>query len=104
MAVDKLVGEFGASAKAKLAAGGQPEDQLRAPLENLLHGLAELVGLPAGALVLSGEKSLAELRTRPDYAVEVQRRWSALSKSRHPARARTRAALQPSTTRNSGSG
>lgn len=73
MAVNKLVGEFGAAAKAKLAAGGQPEDQLRAPLENLLHGLAELNGFPAGALVLTGEKSLAELRTRPDYAVEVQR-------------------------------
>jgi hypothetical protein len=29
----KTVGEFGASAKAKLNEGGQPEDQLRNPLE-----------------------------------------------------------------------
>lgn len=72
MSVQKLVGEFGAAAKPKLAAGGQPEDQLRGPLENLMQGLASIVGLPKGALVLTGEKSLAELRTRPDYAVEVQ--------------------------------
>ena len=70
-AVQKLVGEFGAAAKPKLAAGGQPEDQLRGPLENLMQGLADLAGLPKGAVVLTGEKSLAELRTRPDYAVEV---------------------------------
>lgn len=72
-AVQNLVGEFGAAAKPKLAGGGQPEDQLRGPLENLLQGLAEQAGLPAGALVLVGEKSLAELHTRPDYAVEVHK-------------------------------
>ncbi|MCP9221490.1 N-6 DNA methylase [Erythrobacter sp. LQ02-29] len=72
MSVQKLVGEFGAAAKPKLAAGGQPEDQLRGPLENLMHSLAELAGLPKGALVMTGEKSLADLRTRPDYGVEVQ--------------------------------
>ena len=33
--VKKAVGEFGASAKAKLNEGGQPEDQLRNPLEQL---------------------------------------------------------------------
>ncbi|WP_420606268.1 type ISP restriction/modification enzyme [Novosphingopyxis sp.] len=70
--MQKLVGEFGAAARQKLEAGGQPEDQLRGPLENLLHGLAGLAGLPGGALVLTGEKSLADLHTRPDYAVEVQ--------------------------------
>lgn len=67
--VQKLVGEFGGAVKPKLAGGGQPEDQLRGPLENLLAGLAETAGLPKGALTLTGEKSLAELRTRPDYAV-----------------------------------
>lgn len=72
--VQKLVGEFGAAAKSKLAVhGGQPEDQLRGPLENLLHGLAQCAGLPKGALVLSGENSLSELRTRPDYAVEMHK-------------------------------
>lgn len=73
-AVQKLVGEFGIVAKAKLAVpGGQPEDQLRGPLENLLHGLSECAGLPKDALVLSGENSLSELRTRPDYAVEMKK-------------------------------
>lgn len=33
----KAVGEFGASAKAKLGEGGQPEDQLRNPLERLVR-------------------------------------------------------------------
>ena len=68
MTVQKLVGDFGAAVKPKLAGGGQPEDQLRGPLENLLAGLAEITGLPNGALTLTGEKSLAEMRTRPDYA------------------------------------
>ncbi|WP_301750474.1 type ISP restriction/modification enzyme [uncultured Erythrobacter sp.] len=72
--VQKLVGDFGVVAKAKLGVpNGQPEDQLRGPLENLLHGLAECAGLPKDALVLSGENSLSELRTRPDYAVEMHK-------------------------------
>jgi hypothetical protein len=38
--IKKAVGEFGASAKAKLNEGGQPEDQLRNPLEQLFAALA----------------------------------------------------------------
>lgn len=71
MTVQKLVGEFGAAVKPKLAGGGQPEDQLRGPLENLLHGISEATGKAKGALTLTGEKSLADLRTRPDYAVSL---------------------------------
>ena len=71
--INKLVGEFGAAAKAKLNEGGQPEDQLRNPIEQLFASLAEEIGLPKGALTLIGEKSLAELRTRPDFAVNVQK-------------------------------
>jgi len=71
--VKKAVGKFGASAKAKLNEGGQPEDQLRNPLEQLFHDLAELTGLSATALTLVGEKSLAELHTRPDFAVQVNK-------------------------------
>ena len=71
MTVQKLVGEFGAAVKPKLAGGGQPEDQLRGPLENLLHGIAQATGKAKGALTLTGEKSLADLRTRPDYAVSL---------------------------------
>jgi hypothetical protein len=48
--VADAVSNFGASAKAKLsnvAITGAPEDQLRGPLEALLHDLAEIGGLPA---------------------------------------------------------
>jgi hypothetical protein len=41
------IARFGAEAKAKLAnpgATGEPEDQLRAPLEELFADLAELCG------------------------------------------------------------
>jgi hypothetical protein len=45
-----------------------PEDQLRAPLEQLLHEVAAALGVE---LVLIGEASLAALGVRPDYAVNV---------------------------------
>jgi len=66
------VAEFGAAAKAKLnnpAASGAPEDQLRAPLEALIADLAKLTG---SCVVLVGESSLADLKTRPDYAVTLK--------------------------------
>lgn len=67
------VGEFGASAKAKLNQGGQPEDQLRNPIEQLFAALSAECGLAKGALQLIGEKSLSDLRTRPDFAVQVNK-------------------------------
>ncbi|SHN55148.1 type ISP restriction/modification enzyme [Erythrobacter sanguineus] len=70
--IEKAVGEFGASASAKLAGGdGQPEDQLRAPLEALFAQIAAILNPAVKNLVMTGETSLAELRTRPDYAVKV---------------------------------
>ncbi len=72
--VASAVSNFGASAKAKLtnvAISGAPEDQLRGPLEALLHDLAEIGGLPAKAINLVGETTLDHLKTRPDYAVTV---------------------------------
>lgn len=66
---------FGIAAKRKLsnvAASGEPEDQLRTPIERLIDDLANLVGLPKGAVALVGESSLSHLQTRPDYAVTVQ--------------------------------
>jgi hypothetical protein len=74
--INKAVGEFGKEATAKLSnpsASGQPEDQLRGPLETLLHALAAEAGLPAGEIALVGESSLAAMNTRPDYAVTVQK-------------------------------
>lgn len=69
------VSAFGAQAKAKLAnpaVTGEPEDQLRAPFESLLAEMAVLCGLQPSAVVAVGESSLAELKTRPDFAVSVR--------------------------------
>ena len=70
-AAAKAVNSFGAAAKAKLAniaASGQPEDQLRGPLEALIPALAAAAGI-AGEVVLVGETALSDLKTRPDYSV-----------------------------------
>ena len=68
------VARFGKSAKAKLgnpSIAGAPEDQLRAPFEQLVGDMAALCGFAPGAVVAVGEASLAALHTRPDYAITV---------------------------------
>lgn len=70
--LNDAISTFGAAAKAKLAnpsATGAPEDQLRAPFEQLLADVAALIQFPANAVVAVGESTLADLKTRPDYAV-----------------------------------
>ncbi len=70
--MESAVAAFGVATRHKLssaAAQGEPEDQLRGPLEVLLTDLAELCGLAPARLTLVGESSLAQLRTRPDFAV-----------------------------------
>jgi hypothetical protein len=72
--VESVVAKFGAKAKEKLAnpgATGQPEDQLRAPFEQLLADFAMLCNLPAGAVTAVGESSQKDIKTRPDYSVTV---------------------------------
>lgn len=74
LTLSAAISRFGTAAKAKLAnpvATGQPEDQLRAPLEHLIGDLAELCRFPRSAVVAIGESSLSDLKTRPDYAVTV---------------------------------
>lgn len=69
-----IVSAFGAAAKRKLAnvaASGGPEEQLRTPLEALVHDLAELSGIPRAAVTLVGESTLSHLSSRPDYAATV---------------------------------
>ncbi len=69
-----IVSAFGQAAKAKLSsasAQGEPEDQLRAPFEQLLKDMAQLTGLPKDKVVAVGETRLAEHHIRPDYAVTV---------------------------------
>lgn len=75
LTLNSAISTFGTAAKAKLAniaASGQPEDQLRAPLERLIADLAELCRLPRNEVATVGETSLAGLRTRPDYAVTIR--------------------------------
>lgn len=70
--LSQAVSKFGKAAKAKLtsvAAAGEPEDQLRIPFEELLLDLAELLGQPRNAIVVIGESSVSDLKTRPDFAV-----------------------------------
>ena len=74
--IASAVGAFGAAAKEKLAniaASGEPEDQLRAPFEQLLGDMAELANIPRAEVTAVGESSLSELKTRPDYAITVHR-------------------------------
>ena len=71
----KAISRFGAEAKAKLSnpsATGEPEDQLRAPLEGVFADLAELCGFKREWLSAVGESSLAALKTRPDYAITLR--------------------------------
>lgn len=72
--LEQIISRYGASAKAKLsspAISGAPEDQLRAPMEELVGALAGLGGHLPGAVTLVGESTLSALGTRPDYAVTV---------------------------------
>jgi len=75
LTIESAVAAFGGQAKAKLnnvAATGQPEDQIRAPFEQLLMQMAELCGLRQNAVAAVGESSVSDLRTRPDYAISVE--------------------------------
>ncbi len=70
----QAVSAFGKAATARLSspvATGEPEDQLRGPFENLLQQLAPLCGFKPGTVVAVGESSIADLKTRPDYAITV---------------------------------
>lgn len=72
MTFEGAVSAFGLAARAKLsnvAVTGEPEDQLRAPLEKFLRDLAHLIGFDPDAIVAVGESALGDLKTRPDYAV-----------------------------------
>ena len=61
LTIDTAIATFGAAARAKLsntAATGQPEDQIRAPFEQLLLDIATLSGFPTGSVVAVGESSV----------------------------------------------
>lgn len=67
-AIAAALSVFGAAVKPKLAGPGQPEDQMRGPLETLLISVAKDLGLSLNPV---GETSLSDLKLRADYAIEV---------------------------------
>ena len=76
MTLNEAIARFGREAKSKLAnpsASGSPEDQLRAPLEALFADLAALTGISPSDVVAVGETSLADIKTRPDYALTLRK-------------------------------
>ncbi|HTU20369.1 MAG TPA: N-6 DNA methylase, partial [Gemmataceae bacterium] len=75
LTLQSALARYGAQAKAKLhnvAATGEPEDQLRAPLEGLIDDLANLCGFPRNAVEAVGESTITALHTRPDYAITLR--------------------------------
>lgn len=69
------ISNFGIAAHKKLSnpsAKGEPEDQLRAPFEQLLRDMAVLSGFAPEHITAVGETSLSDLKTRPDYSITVQ--------------------------------
>lgn len=76
LSLRSAIATFGRTAKTKLSnpgARGEPEDQLRAPLETLLDDLAELCGLARSEVAAVGESAIAAFKTRPDYAVTYRK-------------------------------
>lgn len=72
--LETAVSAFGAAAKAKLSnpgVTGQPEDQLRRPIEDLVLSIAEMAGFARKDIILVGETRLADLHIRPDYAITL---------------------------------
>lgn len=68
--VGDAVSRFGAAVADRFGTGGgEPEDLLRGPFENLLAELSAIVGV--SRVVPAGEHHLADERVRPDYAVHV---------------------------------
>ena len=76
LTLQSVVAAFGAAAKAKLAnvaAAGEPEEQLRSPLETLVGDMVELCGIRRTAVTCVGESALSDLKTRPDFAITKSR-------------------------------
>ena len=74
--LQEAISRFGAEAKAKLAGfsiSGQPEDQLRAPLEQLIKSLGVIAGFAGDDINPIGETLISGMQTRPDYAVEYRK-------------------------------
>lgn len=68
--LQQLVSDFRRQVAMKLGRGGNPEDQLRGPLEDLIRHAGTLLGL---RVTPYGEVTLRAIQSRPDYAIDVER-------------------------------
>ena len=103
--VRDAVAMYGVATKVKLsnpAAIGAPEDQLRAPLEDLIRSLADIAGIGSENIVVVGETMVKDLHTRPDYAVTSNKALVGFIEVKAPGKAQTRGGSATRTTRNSG--
>jgi hypothetical protein len=80
----RAVSAFGFEVEARLAGGeGEPEDQMRGPLEKLMTTVAAELGV---SITTVGEAALSDLRVRPDYAVKVNGAVSGYIEVKRPGR------------------
>lgn len=73
--LDSILVHYNQSVRAKFGvpgAVGEPEEQLRGPLETLIKELALLHGYQPSEVILVGESRLIENNSRPDFAVVVR--------------------------------
>ncbi len=66
------ISKFGDSVLKKLkspSVSGEPEEQLRTPLDILIREFVELLGHPRESVDVIGETKITELKTRPDFAI-----------------------------------
>ena len=71
-ALAEAASRFGAALKPKLSGrivSGAPEDQLRGPFEQFLLDVAVVLGFTPAGVVVVGETTMTDLRSRPDFAV-----------------------------------
>ncbi len=52
-----------------VGATGEPEEQLRTPLDILIREIVELLGLPRESVDVIGETKIKDLKTRSDFAI-----------------------------------
>lgn len=72
LTLDAAIRTFGQSVRKKLTivgATGEPEEQLRTPLDILIREIVELFGWPRESVDVIGETMIKGLKTRPDFAV-----------------------------------
>jgi hypothetical protein len=95
MAIDfpSAISRYGHEAKKKLSnpsVSGEPEAQLRAPLDSLFKDMAELCGFPRAVINAVDESAITSLKTRPDFAITMRELLVGFVEIKAPIRANIR--------------